>query len=208
LDLGGSETCRKYIEAARPDHPALIDQNHVLDELFGIVNVPSGVWIDEEGMIVRPPETAWTATIDYRGIEIPPDAPPERVELIELVRRLRIEGDPYVAALRDWVEKGPDSPFALSPDEVVRRSRAQPMEVATAAANFEMASYLHQTGHPEAAVAFFREAHRLQPDNWTYKRQAWRLVDRAQGPTDIYDGSWAEDVKAIGPENYYPPFEP
>jgi len=41
---------RPWIEAARPEHPALIDERHRLDELFGIVNVPSGVWIDETGV--------------------------------------------------------------------------------------------------------------------------------------------------------------
>ena len=38
----GAEDARRWIEAAHPEHPALIDQAHVLDELFGVVNVPSG----------------------------------------------------------------------------------------------------------------------------------------------------------------------
>ena len=53
----------------------------------------------------------------------------------------------------------------------------------------------------------FREAHRLQPDNWTYKRQAWILVHPFQGPTEHYDGDWVSDVREIGAENYYPPLE-
>jgi len=44
----------------------------------------------------------------------------------------------------------------------------------------------------------------LQPDNWTYKRQAWSLADPFQGPTELYDSCWVEDVKKIGAENYYP----
>jgi hypothetical protein len=55
LDSAGPEAARPWIERARPEHPALIDEHHRLDELFGIVNVPSGVWIDEAGVIVRPP---------------------------------------------------------------------------------------------------------------------------------------------------------
>jgi hypothetical protein len=59
----------------------------------------------------------------------------------------------------------------------------------------------------EAAQRWFREAHRLQPENWTYKRQAWSMVDRNQGRTDVYDGSWLDDVRAIGAENYYEPLD-
>jgi len=47
----------------------------------------------------------------------------------------------------------------------------------------------------------------LQPDNWTYKRQAWSLADPLQGPTEQYEGDWLSDVKKIGAENYYPPLQ-
>jgi hypothetical protein len=53
-------------------------------------------------------------------------------------------------------------------------------------------------------VDHFRKAHRLQPDSWTYKRQAWSLADPDQGPTDIYEGDWVRDVQRIGAEHYYP----
>ena len=56
-------------------------------------------------------------------------------------------------------------------------------------------------------MGWFREAHRLQPDNWTYKRQAWSFLDPLQGPSEQYEGDWLSDVRAIGPENYYPPVE-
>ena len=56
LDTAGAEAVRPWVEAAHPDHPSLLDRAHLLDELLGIVNVPTGVWIDEQGMIVRPPE--------------------------------------------------------------------------------------------------------------------------------------------------------
>lgn len=28
-----------------------------------------------------------------------------------------------------------------------------------------------------------------------------------QGPSEEYDGDWLSDVRAIGPENHYPPLE-
>lgn len=198
---------RKWIEAARPEHLSLIDQAHVVDELFGIVNVPSGVWLDETGMIVRPPETAFPRRPAFLDRPIPPDAAPEAVERITAVRQLRVEAERYIAALRDWVEHGQASRYALSPEEVVRRSQPRPIEVATAAAHFELGQHLHRLGRPDDAVPHFRAAHRLQPENWTYKRQAWTFADPGQGPTALYDGDWLSDVRRTGAENYYPPLE-
>ena len=47
-----------WIDAAKPTYPTLIDREHRLAELYGIVNVPQAVWIDEAGRIVRPAESA------------------------------------------------------------------------------------------------------------------------------------------------------
>src|SRR6185503_2608501 len=53
------EDARPWIEAARPTHPSLIDTGHVLADLYNIVNVPTVVWIDERGTIVRPNDVAF-----------------------------------------------------------------------------------------------------------------------------------------------------
>ena len=50
-------------------------------------------------------------------------------------------------------------------------------------------------------------AYRLQPDNWTYKRQAWNLLPAGQTPLEVYGGDWLTDVQQSGPENYYPPLD-
>jgi hypothetical protein len=59
LELSGPEASRPYIEAAHPEHPSLLDPTHQVDSLFGVVNIPNVVWIDEAGMIVRPAEPGW-----------------------------------------------------------------------------------------------------------------------------------------------------
>jgi hypothetical protein len=41
LDVGGSDAAGLWIDRAKPEHPALIDEAHLLDELLGVVNVPS-----------------------------------------------------------------------------------------------------------------------------------------------------------------------
>ncbi len=207
LDTGGAEVARPWIEAAQPTYPCLIDQAHVVDELFGIVNVPSGVWIDEEGSIVRPPETAYPRRPSFLDREIPVGATPNEIARITEVKKLRVEAGRYIAALRDWVAHGAASRFALAPEEVLRRSRPRPVAESTAAAHFELGQHLHRIGRIDDAITHFRAAYRLQPDNWTYKRQAWSLLAPGQSPMELYGSDWLTDVRQIGAENYYPQSE-
>ena len=211
LDVEASEA-RPFIEQAHPDHPSLIDQAHVLDELFGVVNVPNGVWIDEDGVIVRPAEPAHPGrnpvNESFRTIDLA-TVPPDVAEMLTEARKIHSDPDVYVAMLRDWVEHGTASPFVLSADEVVRRSRSRSDAEATAAAHFELGQHLHRAGQHDAAIPHWRQAHQLDPDNWTYKRNAWNFEDPGrQGRTPAYDSSWFEDIKKIGAENYYPPITP
>ncbi len=206
------EAARPFIEAAHPSHPSLIDRAHVTDELFGFVNVPNGVWIDESGTIVRPAEPAHPGrnpfTESFRTIDLS-SVPADVADVLREAQKIRTDPDAYAAMIDDWVEHGAQSRFALAPDEVVRRSQPRGGTEAMAAAEFELGEHLHTAGDHAAAIPHWREAHRLFPGNWTYKRQAWNFEDPVrQGHTDAYDGSWYEDVLAIGAENYYPPIVP
>jgi hypothetical protein len=214
LDTGGASAARHWIEAAQPAHPSLIDQAHVTDELFGFVNVPNAVWIDEAGMLVRPAHAAQIRQTARRDMVIPEGL--GRIgEILHEVKKIRVDPDAYRAAIHDWAERGARSDYALSPEQVVERSRPRPPEHAEAAASFALAQHLWRGGDEEAAVLWFRRAHALHPENWTYKRQAWTLAttvpgeqsDLLQGPTDLYEGNWLDDVRAAGAESYYEPFE-
>jgi hypothetical protein len=205
LDVGGEQAAGPWIDLAKAQHPSLIDEAHLLDELLGIVNVPTGVWVDEQGVIVRPPEPAFPGRAVIAELGLPKDAPERIVEMMAEAAKMRVEPERYAAAVRDWAEHGSASRFALPPGEVVERSRPRSRENSQAAASFELAQALHRAGHADDAIQWFREAHRLQPDNWTFKRQAWELVDPIlQGPSEQYEGDWLSDVRAIGAENYYP----
>jgi hypothetical protein len=211
LDVDAEEA-RPSIEAAHPDHPTLIDQAHVLDELFGVVNVPNGVWIDEDGMIVRPAEPAHPGpnpfTESFRSIDVS-TLPPDVADMMLEARKIQSDREIYATMLRDWVEHGAASRYALDPDEVLRRSRVRGEPEARAAAHFELGQHLHRAGEHPAAVEHWREAHRLDPGNWTYKRNAWNFEDPGrQGRTPVYDSCWIDDVKKIGGENYYPAIVP
>lgn len=207
------DAARSWIERSDAPHPQLVDTAHSLDELLGIVNVPSALWVDENGVIVRPPHAATVERYDFSKLKAPQGLP-EDVDrhvrdMLEQVKRLpRYDVDHYVEALRDWVEHGSASQYSLAPDEVVRRSAPRSPEVAEAEAEFELGQHLHHLGHVEDARQHFRAAHRLQPENWTYKRNAWELVSPGlQGPSEHYDGDWLSDVKAAGPERYYAPLD-
>ncbi len=221
LDTVGAEACRRFIERAAPEHPSLIDRHHAMAELFGVVNIPNSVWIDEAGMIVRPAEAAPAPRREERvgsGGELS-----GRVGAIMAeASKIRTDADSYHAALREWVARGAESEYALSPDEVVARSQPRDADAARGTAHFELATHLETEGHHDAAIPHFREAHRLVPDNFSYKRQAWSMEPGAdgplarfwQGPSEDdpgawpYDGDWLTDVKEFGAENYYPPFRP
>lgn len=223
LDTQGNEGCRAFIEAAKPRHPSLIDRHHVLADLFGVINIPSSVWIDEKGMIVRPAETAPAPPQPNATPRVlPPDLPQRFKDIMAEAAKIRKDTDAYHSALRDWVEKGAASRFALSPDEVVARSRPRDNAKALGHAHFQLATQLEMDGHHAAAVEHFRAAHRLVPDSWTFRRQAWSLEKMGEGPlarfwqgplpgsTEAwpYEGDWLSDVRASGAENYNEPWRP
>ncbi len=201
------EHAHPFIDAAAPTHPSLIDTTHATGDLFGFVNIPMAVWIDEEGNLVRPAEAASIERSPMRDMDIP-DGLPERLDrAFREIKKFPEVSNEYRAAIVDWAHNGAASKFALSTDEVVQRSQPRPDTHARAAACFEMGQHLLRTVGHEAAVPWWREAHALFPENWTYKRQAWTLIttpadatenDLMQGPNDVYEGNWLDDVIAGG----------
>ena len=139
LDTGGAEAARPWIEAAQPQHPSLIDQAHLLDALFGIVNVPSGVWIDEQGMIVRPPEPAYP-----RRARLPGQPHAGRRHAAPSASRSASSGScamrPTRTSPRCAIGSRTARPAASRwrRTKSLRRSRPRPLEEATAAAHFEL----------------------------------------------------------------------
>jgi hypothetical protein len=231
LELSGPDASRELIEAAAPEHPSLLDPSHRMGALFGVVNIPNVVWVDEAGMIVRPPEPGWPSerfalpddmlgAIPELGTAptapAPPDGGPGQWDVLGSGQDRAAYGN----AIRDWVAKGSDSAFALSADEVIARSQPRSSDVSAGAAHFELANQLWREGDRQAAIAHFNECHRLQPGNWTYKRQAWSLLGRervggkygqfAQAPIKGEEAEWpfasdfTSDVLNTAVGGYYP----
>jgi hypothetical protein len=196
LDSGGAASAGPWILAAKPTYPCLIDERHVVAELYGMVNVPSAVWIDEAGRIVRPTEVAGASD----AFRTQMDRKTKKMSAEGIADRQRTR-TAYLNALRDWTAKGTKSTFVLSGEEVRRRSPRPSAEQALAAAHFRLGQYLHAQGHLEAALPYFSEARRLHPGSWSYRRQTWELEEpgKAGGPD-----FWST-VDALGDRPYYPP---
>jgi hypothetical protein len=170
------------------------------------------VWIDEGGKLVRPAEGASIERSPLRDMEIPEGLPDRMRQMFVEVKKIKDNADDYRAAIVDWVEHGADSRYAMEPDAVIALSQPRSLDHARAAACFELGQHLWKVEGNDAAVPWWREAHRLHRENWTYKRQAWTFVttpadatesDLMQGPNDVYEGNWLDDVVALGGGEHY-----
>lgn len=116
-------------------------------DLYRIINVPTVVWIDECGRIVRPNDVAFgnDAFTAMHGIE----------------------SGPHLNALRRWVKEN-----TLPLDEqTVRALQILPTpEEQLGRTEFSLAWYLHRTGHPAAAERHFVRAGQLAPHDFTIRR--------------------------------------
>ena len=151
----GADHARPWIEQAKSDYWQLIDTEHRLEDLYNLVNVPQAVWIDEQGTIVRANDPIYARRRNQ-----------ETQEWIVNTR--------YQDAVRDWVAKGPDSEFVAGApglDSV----EEQTWENVEGLAHFRLGLVLQEQGKTAQAIAQFKEAHRLAPGNYNYRRQAYNL---------------------------------
>jgi len=200
FDSAGKAAVEPWIAAAKPAYPCLIDMRHIVAELYDMVNVPTAVWIDERGRIVRPSEAAGS-TDAFRTLDRKTFAMPEASMKEMQAKRLA-----YQNAIRDWVAKGAASKFALSEAEVLRRMHTPGDADVRAAANFRLGEYLHECGYAAAAQKYFTIARGLRPESWNYKRQAMSLADPTN-PLSAAGPEFWNAVDELGDKKYYPPVE-
>ena len=192
-----AEPARPWIEAAKPSYPCLIDRDHHVADLYGLVNVPQAVWIDEQGHIVRPPETAGS-TDGFRGMDRKTFTLSEAI----IAERERIKSL-YLDAVRDWVARGAKSQHVLSPQAAQARVKAADPAIGRAHALFRLGQHLLREGQADEAAQRFAQAIELHPDSWNVWRQTAQKDARglAAGPA-----FWAR-VDALGHRPYYQPID-
>jgi hypothetical protein len=142
-----AEDARPWIERAAPTHPALIDTQWTLADLYNIVNVPTVLWIDEEGRIVRPNDVAY-ATDTYRAMT-------------------GIDSGRALDAVRAWVR---DGVAGLTSDEATTLQPVPSDEHQLARAEFGLARWLAARGRDAAAERHFVRAGELAPHDFTIRR--------------------------------------
>lgn len=189
-----------WAKQAPPTYTCLVDEAHVVAELYGMVNVPQGVWIDEQGRLVRPVESAGTSDVvrhlDRTSFELP-----EAVANAGIAARTR-----YIDALRDWVQHGAASRYVMPAEEIRRRLRGPGEADVRAATHAKLGRHLYAKGALERAKHHFREAVKLCPDKWNYRRQSNMLDPESVGQLNAGPDFW-EAVDALGEKPFYAPAE-
>jgi hypothetical protein len=165
---------RLYVEDAGATHPSLVDVDHRVADLYNIVNVPTVVWIDEEGRIARPQDVHYVNN-EISGIT-------------------RFHNRKPLAALRAWVSgeapayAGDAVADTKVPDDTHQEARAA----------FAVAWWLAQQGRSEAAERWFVRAGELAPHDFTIRRGSMpiRGIDPAGPAFFAMVGDWAAQGNA------------
>ena len=194
----GAETARAWIEAAHPTYVSLIDREHRVAELYNMVNVPQAVWIDEQGRIVRPAETAGSHD-GWRSMDRA-----NRTMTDEVTALMAQAKTAYLDAVRDWAIHGAASRHAFDADAARAHLALPDADTALANACFRLGYHLRTHGNAAEGDAFLARASALRPDSWNIFRQAMNL--REIGPDGFAaDAGFFARVDALGAGRYYPP---
>jgi len=177
-DTGGEAVAGTWYDQAKATYVTLVDENHTISSLYKLVNVPSAVWIDESGKIVRIDEGTYATTHKMGSFEF--------------------GRDDYAPMVKDWVKKGVASQYA-SGDAVpdLRKSSSD----ALAEVNFKLGVYFHQRGDSQKADQYWVAAQKLNPDSWNYHRQDWSFTP------DEASANWSRKAQSLGDKPYYRPIE-
>lgn len=171
------EDARPWIEAGSPSYPVAVDTAHVTAERYGITNVPSVVWIDEEDRVVKPPTIA-----------------PGDDQFVEFTK---IDSEQHHQLLRRWVREGvlpasAEAPMSERTDDEQR-----------ALAERRVAACLQRRGRTEAARAHLARARELAPWDWTVRRGGIAMTGGDPFLGEEFTSFW-EEWDASGRPGYTP----
>ena len=132
--------------------PVAIDPDHRVSDVFGVVNVPATVWLDEDGRVVKPPTIA------------PGDD--------QFAAYTEVESGTHHDALRQWVQGGA-APKAEPAEETD--------DVRTARTERRLAAWLHRNGRHRGGRRPISLRRSISP-RWTSRFAASSMPARGQDP--------------------------
>jgi hypothetical protein len=179
-DTGGEAVAREWYDKAGATYVTLVDETHTISALYGLVNVPSAVWIDESGTIRRIDEGTYATTHKMGEFEF------GRAD--------------YAPMLVDWVTQGNKSEHvqaAVSPDSW----NAVDQDAARADPAFKLGVYFHKQGDEVKANHYWETAQALDPRSWNYARQDWSFTPEEAGP------NFQKKVETMDGRPFYQPIE-
>jgi len=148
-DTAGEEAAGPIFDDANVTYTSIIDVNHRISALYNLVNVPSGVWIDEEGKIARINEGTY-AQEHFGG---------------------QFGTNDYVPIVRDWVAKGADSEHVWDTEKVKENIFQRTPDAEKAQPTFSLGGYYFKQENDEKAEKYWNLAQQLDPTSWNYLRQ-------------------------------------
>ncbi len=144
------------------DYPVLVDTDRTFADSYGLVNVPTVIWLDEERRVVRQPAAEFSDD-QFTSVH-------------------GIESGPHLEAVRAWVREGvvPDADAPAPPPSLGAEQRQ-------ARAEFRLALELKRRGHDEAAADRVAIADALAPDDFTIWRAGMQLVGDDPFGAEFFD---------------------
>jgi peroxiredoxin len=175
------EAVQPWVDEAKATFPVLVDANHQFVDAYGIRNVPTIVWIDEDDRIVRPnsPEFGDDKFVDFHGQP----------------------SGPHLEALERWIVDG-EKPYQS--DAAVRADQFLPDDdQQLARAEYRLAVELWRRGETELAERHFDRAGELAPYDFTIRRGSMPL--RGQDPFGEPFFELYKEWEAVGRPYYTEP---
>lgn len=149
-----------------------------------MVNVPTVLWIDENGRIVRPNDVAFTSEAGGRYAKVSTQA--------------------QMTLLRRWVH---DELPATPPAELRDLQQLPTDDDQLARAEFGLGNYLWRTGRQDAAARAFDRAGALAPHDFIIRRGTMPMLNKDPFGDDFR--AMAKDWRDRGHAYYHPlPVEP